>query len=123
MYKITYINNSCFISKNPTDSRWNEINNIIKKLEYDLGGKKIILDGYEAYNHLVVRHYALLSKKQFISKIILLAKNKDKVIKFVFDLIKKRFTIEEELFGKEFDGQATTGWKNGEYNHPQYLIE
>lgn len=122
MYKITYINNFYFISKNPMNSHWGEINNIIKKIEYNLFGKKIILEGYESYNHLVVYNYTILSQKQFVSKIILLAKNGNQVIKFIFDIIKEELIIEKDLFRKEFGGQPSTGWKAGLYTVPKYQI-
>ena len=54
MYKIIFEDGKKFIGGEPNSSKWLEIpNKPIKKLEYKLFGKTIILENYRAYNHIV----------------------------------------------------------------------
>lgn len=123
MYKIFFEDGAVFMGGEPINSLWNKIpDKPIKKIEYVLFGHTIFIEGYDKYNHLLKHNYSILSSKQFVSNIILLAKNGNQVIKFVFDIIKKRLIIEESIFGKEFEGQPSTGWKEGLYDTPKYKI-
>lgn len=123
MYKITFIDGSQFISKsNPQiDSQWNKIpNKPIKKLEYNYLGIRVILEGYNKYNHLVGKANAIFIGKNFTSFIKLLAKDKNNIIIFIWDLIKKEFKKEIKKVDKM---NLSTGWKQGfSVNNPTYKI-
>jgi hypothetical protein len=52
-----------------------------------------------------------------------LAKKGNQVLRFIFDLTKQELIIDEVLFGQEYKGNPSSGWKEGLYDNPQYKIE
>ena len=113
MYKVTFTDNSEFIGGEFTDSKWNEMpQKPIQKIEYKMGNKNIIAEGYEAYNHVVEKLY-VFQKGQAISKVMLMLKKDEDVLVLVYNLIRKKFDYEIAIFGKEYNNRATTGWKIG----------
>ena len=113
MYKITFIDNKTFEGGNITNSKWNLMPlKPIKSLEYHLMGQKILLQGYEAYNHLIERT-VMLGRGERINKLILMAKKEENILKLIFNFTKNKFKYDVAEFGKEYRGQSTTGWKEG----------
>lgn len=113
MYKIIFIDNTIFIGGNPDNSKWNLMPlKPIKCLEYNLGKKQLRLEGYEAYNHLVER-IVVLGRGKRINKVILMAKKEENILKIIFDFVENKIKYDVADFGKEYKGQATTGWKKG----------
>ena len=114
MYKIIFEDNTEFIGGTLHNSNWNKITNIpIKKLEYYLLGKVIILENFELYNHLIERISIINTNQEIISKLILMGKKEETVITYTYDFIKKNGYFGSELFGREYLGKPTTGWKKG----------
>lgn len=123
MYKVIFENGIEFISKsNPLiNSKWNKIPKIpIKKIEYNYLGIKLILIGYEKYNHLIKHKNALFTNYKQIPYLKILAKKDNEIKIFIWDLIKNKFKIETK---KIEDIKPSTGWKIGSnYNNPIYKI-
>lgn len=115
MYKIIFDDNSTYSNgQDLNNSGWNEMpNKSIKKIEYNLLGHTLILEGYELYNHLVMHSNFLFLKENTIIKVILLAKNGTNVKKFTFDLINDNLIEDKVIYGKELNNSFTTGWKKG----------
>ena len=54
MYNIEFYDNTTFKGGDFKDSLWNKIpGKPIKKLTYKVGKHEVILEGYDAYNHLL----------------------------------------------------------------------
>lgn len=113
MYKVVYIDDSVFEGGKVNNSLWNLIEDKeIKRIEYSLYNKTIILENYEAYNHIVKRA-KFFNKEERITQVYLMGKNKNYVERFIFDFIKNRFDCDVVEFGKEFNDKSTNGWKKG----------
>lgn len=118
MYKIIYQDKTTppYIGGEPYDSKWNLMPlSPIQRIEYHLGGKLLMMEGYEAYNHIIER-VAILTRGQRISKIVLMAKKEDDVLKIVFNTTTNELKYDVAEFGKEYNGQPLTGWKQGIIN-------
>ena len=114
MYKVFFEDDSIFIGGAVENSHWNKMSDIpIKKIEYTLGNKTIILENYEAYNHIVERTAFIQTGRQVISKLILMTKQGNEVIKTIYDFIKCNFYPKLGLWGKEYNNKPTSGWKIG----------
>ena len=124
MYIITFIDNSTFTDRKHITGQWNFMpNKQIKRIEFSLFGKTILLENYEAYNHLVIRGIGVNTKINSIMGFIVMGSYKNKVHKFAFDIIKKELRVEEVFFGKEYNNAASTGWKKGiSSENPTYKI-
>ena len=76
MLRIIFKDNTIFKSKNVYDSKWNEMpNKPIKSFEYEIIGHKLVLTGYDGYNHLIEHYTVFNTMKEGVSKIILMALN------------------------------------------------
>lgn len=116
MYKVTFNDNTSFQGGEFYDSKWNEMpSKQIQKLEYWLGDKILVLEGYEAYNHHV-QWTVFPFRKQKIKKplkIMLMAKRGNEVLIFSYNLTTGKLDATVKEFGKEYYGKPTTGWKEG----------
>lgn len=114
MYKITFQNEVReFVERDLLNSHWNEMpNKPIKKLEYQIGDKTIILENYHAYNHLVERTQ-FINRDGMKLKLFLMAKKDNNVLILIYDLSKNKLSYDAKEFGKEYYGKPTTGWKEG----------
>ena len=114
-YKITHIDNTTFIGGEPNDSKWTFINKPIIKLEYKLGKRTLVLENFEAYNHVVERFQIMGSKpgQSGICRLIIMTRIKNKVLKVIYNFIKRNITQEICKFGKEYRGKPHNGWKIG----------
>jgi len=70
MFLVTFANGKQFQAVSLVNSGWKEINQPITKLEYNIYGLNVCLQGYESYNHLIECN-VLTTGQRFISKIIL----------------------------------------------------
>lgn len=120
MYKITYQDNTVFVGSQPQNSKWNLINKPIFKIEYPL--LKITLQGFEMYNHLIELP-TIIRVGQFVSKIILMGRKNNDVLKIIYDSIKGKIYSESAIFGKEYQGCMSTGWKMGVPNQSAKAIK
>ena len=109
MYKIAYEDGSSSIGGLPEASKWNDIEDKpIKKLEYSIGNRAIIMEDYDGYNHLV--EYALLSTKgKFLTKIILMGSEGNNVTSIIFNLKKHSIERQNAKLGYEYNGKITKG--------------
>jgi len=115
MYRIIFNDGDIWLGSEPEQSNWKQMpNKPIKKIEYTLFNKKAIFEGYESYNHLVERTcFIFNNNKEKINKVFLMARKKDSVYCFVFDLFAKEVYPSTYIFGKEYYGKPTSGWKEG----------
>lgn len=114
MYKVYLANNKVFLGGSPNDSRWVQIPDIpIVKLEYTLAQKTMVMEGFEAYNHVIEIPTFLFHKGGFISKVAVMAKMKNKVYVITYNFMKRIVTNETKEFGTEWNGGASKGWKAG----------
>lgn len=109
MYKVTFIDGSTFIGGNPDNSKWNLMpNKPIKKISYLFGNKLLVLENYEAYNHLVDKKLYLNNSGTMIYKIRLLGKKGNDIIIYNFDIEDRQFYVDVKPFSNKY-----TGWKKG----------
>lgn len=112
LYKITFQDNDIYYGGNLEKSLWNQMpKKPIKKLEYNLFSVIPILEGYEAYNHLIER--VNIGGKEYISRVLLMGKIDGKVDQWILNLNDKSITQKTTVFGQEYDGKKSTGWKEG----------
>ena len=118
-YKIIFSDNSIWKGGHYTNSKWNEIptDKAIKKIEYNIGFGKptIILENYEAYNHLIEINFGMFKDglKKGIARIMLLTKKGQDTTKIIYDFELGKIFLKEAEFGKEYYGKPTKGWKKG----------
>jgi hypothetical protein len=119
MYTIVFEDRTKFIGGEPNNSKWNDIpNKPIAKLQYSFGGKTIILEGYEAYNHIIkVGFLTLNPQKPIILAVIIMALEKNKVNRIIFDFTKQKIFEDIVDFGKEYNNKSVSGWKLGITNN------
>ena len=115
MYKVTYEFGEIFFGGEPDDSKWLEIEKPIAKIEYKLGVKTLILENFEAYNHVVERFQIMGQKpgQNGICGLILMVKMANQVHKVMFNFRTSKVTQELVEFGKEYRGKPHSGWKKG----------
>ena len=113
MYKITFKDNTTFQGGEHYDSKWSIMpQKPILRIDYDLKGKNVSMEGYEAYNHIVER-VCLVNKGEIITKLILMARKQEDVLLLVYDFRKNKLGYEVADIGKEYYGKPVTGWKEG----------
>jgi hypothetical protein len=114
MFKIIYNDGSSFIGGNPQNSKWNnQPNKSIKRIEYSLLSKKIVLEGFESYNHLVEKEYLVLQGRERLAYIYLMGQIHGDTHIYKLNLKNGLIKKEIKLKGTEWKGTATTGWKEG----------
>jgi len=109
-------------------------NKRIHKIKYCFNGKKILMENYEAYNHLVektfnmfngatqIRSVYLMGRKGGISQIVRLNMI-DKTIQEYKTEINKEYGAVNALTDMWINGRPSTGWKDGVLNlEPNYQI-
>lgn len=118
MYIITYKDNTTFNGGNIQNSKWNEIDKPILRIEYNLTNKPIIMQGYERYNHLIEYGWMSNVRKKITTAIYIMGLKNNKVDVIKINCVKKRITSSKKQFGKELSDSSTTGWKEGIKNIP-----
>ena len=123
MYTVTFTDDTRFQGGEPNKSHWNDIpNKPITKIEYQIGNQNIVLQGYEAYNHLFERSLGI-NKLLYIPKIYLMAKKGNDVLILIYDIKRNKLDYDAQSFGKEYNNKSTTGWKEGVKNDkPKSII-
>jgi hypothetical protein len=113
MYEIEFIDGEFWGGGLPENSRWNSIpKKPIKQIKYYLLNQPIVLNNYDAYNHLVEK-ISTFDGRQSITEVILMGKKGNRVDIIIFDLQKKQIYKQTKEFGKEYYGKPTSGWKLG----------
>lgn len=114
MYKIIFEDGSNFEGGTIHDSKWNDMpTNKIKRLEYYLFAKTIILENYEEYNHIIEYSHIMSINQTFVSKIILMGKCSEEIHSIIIDISKKSVSLQKSLIGQEYNNKPTSGWKVG----------
>jgi hypothetical protein len=109
MYKVIFQDRSTFIGGSPKDSKWLLIpDKSIQKISYLFGDKLLVLENYEAYNHLVDKKCYLNNSGNMIYRVRLLGKKGNDVIIYNFDIEGRRFYADIKPFSNKY-----TGWKKG----------
>lgn len=116
MYKILFEDNTTFYGGNFANSKWNEMpDKKIIKIDYQAGNKRLVMENYDGYNHQIEMAEAL-GHGQFISTIILMGKEGERVTKVIFNIRKHTIVREYAVLGREMNGGLSTGWKKGVEN-------
>lgn len=85
----------------------------IQRVKYVFQGKTVMMEGYEAYNHLVERYYALIGEGKGIRAIYLMGMSGKNVDVLSLNVITGHIKQERTLIGQEYNGRPSTGWKSG----------
>ena len=135
-YKITFQDGKTFLG-NSFDGSWNKMpNKVIKRLEYIFRSNKLIMKGYEAYNHSYTQ-YVFQNGLKKITGLYLMGKVKNKIEVFYYDFKLNKAFKYLALYGKELKSpiyqndsiigwgqeQPIQGWHRGELNIPEMLKE
>lgn len=123
MYTITFEDDTQFKGGGPAESKWNEMpDKPIRKLEYFFRKQKVTLIGFESYNHIVER-VRVMGHEEMITRVILMGRNGKGVDCFVYDLKQNTTYDYFDLFGMEYHGQSTKGWKKGIKTEKSMMIK
>jgi len=121
-YEVFYEDGSKFKGGDINNSRWNEQPlKPITKIIYYLPNKKIQLQGYNAYNHIVERAITLNSKILSIILMLMVKKGNDVLI-VSYNLKNNKIDYDVKPFGKEYRNGTVTGWKEGLEGKPKMEI-
>lgn len=112
LYQILFEDNSTFIGGTIENSLWQNINKPIKEITYNLYGKIITLKNFISYNHLVIKG-SILGKGNSLIGTCLIAKDKNIIHVFYFQLKNKNFEHLIYTNTKKFQPPQMTGWKIG----------
>lgn len=114
MYSIYFEDNTVFQGGTIEDSKWNDIplDKSIIRVEYTINEHKVVLEGYEAYNHIVEKTF-IVNQGCRANKLILMVKKDQDVMLIVYDLVKQSFKPDLKIFGKEYNNKPVKGWKRG----------
>jgi hypothetical protein len=139
LYRITYNDNSIFEGGTIKESKWDLIIKPIKRIEYFIGKKTLILENYESYNNLVEKSHPILGEiEPYITKHYMMGLKDGKVQVIIWNFNTKKFEEYISDFGSEYnkrkvynsngkilkyvDGFPSTGWKEGLINlEPHYF--
>jgi hypothetical protein len=138
MYKLRFSDETEFMGGEPENSLWNEIpqGKSIASMQYSFLDKGFLLNGFEAYNHIVERAVVLLNfsgqtypPAQRITRIIILAKWQNRVYEVIYDIKNQSVYQQAEVIGKEnIDKEGaeigsllsvtkvTVGWVRGKFD-------
>lgn len=122
MFKITFADMSIEEGKS-TDGSWKTLKSTepILKLEYSYTySKKLVLQGYEEYNHLVEKQAIIGQSEAVITKIFVMGRRAEVADVFTIDLKTRQVTKKTVALGQEYQGQETTGWRPGVSSNPGY---
>lgn len=119
MYKIIYEDGSIYQvekiypSVAMNQKGWDEINKPIRRFEYHLNKKTIIMENYEMFNHLIEYAHISVRKGLVITKITLMGLSGNRVTAIVLNIKKKRIEQYYAKLGQEYNGGISTGWRKG----------
>lgn len=114
MYKIIFEDDSNF-EGNSFEGSWNKIpDKKIKKIEYKIGNKTLIFEGFEQYNHVVKLGFGINNNKiAGVLAIYLLGKNRNKVHRRILNFVENKLEKNIVKWGKEYNNKPHVGWKKG----------
>jgi len=113
MYTVTFSDGTIWKGGEPLKSNWNDMpKKPIAKLDYQVGSQTICFQGYQAYNHIVEKSIILSRGIQSI-KLMLMVKKGEDVLILMYDFKVKKIEYDTKIFGHEYNGKVTKGWKEG----------
>jgi len=140
MYKIIYNDGTRFQGGNINNSKWNLISKPIKRIEYTIGNRMIVLENYEEYNQLIergitlfgmnpgknIRNFYMMGRKGSDVQVIIYNHRKktliDYVCEFGTEYSKTPIYNHNNKIIKRIGGRDSTGWKIGLPNlEPHYF--
>lgn len=118
MYKI-FLTEGEFSGKS-TDGSWKKAPDVpIVKMEYYYTmTRKLVLQGYKEYNHLVEKMAIVGTNETILSKIFVMGRTETETHIFTIDLRSRRVSSSVVPIGQEYNGQVISGWKPGVLNNP-----
>ena len=113
MYKIIFEDYTIF-EGNSFEGSWNKIpDKLIKRIEYKISDKTLILEGFEQYNHIVKLGFGLFRSIAGVLAIYLLGKDGDKVYRRILSFTSNKMIDDVVRWGEEYNKQPHIGWKKG----------
>jgi hypothetical protein len=85
----------------------------IQRIKYVFNGKTVILEGYEAYNHLTERVYAVIGRTVNVRATYLMGLYGGNVTVVTLNRVTGEINKYETKFGEEYNGRPSTGWQSG----------
>jgi len=93
---------------------WNSLpHKPIQKVALLIDGRKVVMQGFDSYNHLQEHVYNVTGNSLQIRSIYLMGRSNNLVNVVRYNLITKQFEETLAGFGLEYNGRPCTGWKNG----------
>lgn len=114
MFKIIFEDDTLFLGGNLLKTRWNEIFKSIKSIEYYFKEKKLYLEGFDQYNHLVEATWDMTNKKTKIERTHLLVKYNDWYLDYTFNFKKNLIAVKK----LPWEENKSSGWKIGKRTFP-----
>ena len=114
MYKVTYEDGSTWEGGHYSDSKWMEMpDKAITRIEYGLTEKVLVLEGFEAYGHIVAHADAINMGFKGIPYVIIMGKLGEKVYQTVYDFQRGKVYTKLVNYGEENQGKKDGSWHIG----------
>ena len=98
-------------------------NKPIQKVVLELQGHKIMMQGFEEYNHLQEKAFNVLGGTTHLRAIYLMGRKEINTKVIRLDLVTNEITESNTELNKEYNGRPSTGWKKGiPQDNPQYIV-
>ena len=116
MYKVFFEDGTEWQGGHYSDSKWFEMpDKPIVKIEYSLTEKVLVLEGFEAYGHIVARADGVNVGFKSIPYVIIMGKLHEKVYQTVYDFEKGTVYTKLANYGEENQGKKDSSWHIGLY--------
>ena len=93
---------------------WGDLpNKPIKRITVQIKDKKIILENFEAYNHLIEKCLLIIGNQTFIRSRYFMGRIGNNVKVIHYNFLTDECREYTAPYGQEYQGRASTGWKLG----------
>jgi len=100
-----------------SDSKWDKMpDKPIIRIEYSLTKKVLVLEGFEAYGHIVARVDGVNIGFKTIPYVIIMGKWKNNVYQTVYDFQEGKVYTKLVNYGEENQGQKDGSWHKGKWD-------
>lgn len=111
-YELQFDDGSTY-QGNSLKKEWNSApDKAVKKMVYFFGTKKIVLEGFRYYHHLVEK-VQKFGMREAVTQILLIGRKDTESHLFVIDFKHKKVFKEVVPIGKEYQVLIRDGWKKG----------
>lgn len=118
MYKL-FLQEGIFTGKSIDGSWKTPLDTPILKMEYYYTmSRKLVLQGYKEYNHLVEKLAVIGTGQEVLSKIIICGRTNVNTDVFTIDLKTRLISHKQVEIGQEYNRQELRGWKIGLLDNP-----